>query len=285
MIKRWFQNHPKYFIGSHANFTNVFRAISGKIRILPNFIIIGAGASGTHSLYNYLCKHQSILPSFSKEIYFFDLKFSNGINWYKGHFPTKITAHSKQCNKLLTGEASATYLQHPLTPKRIKDTIPNSKFIVLLRNPVDKSFAAYNSRIQHGDENLSFEEAIEMEQERLDGEFEKMKKNENYYSHSFYNQAYLTNSIYYDHLKKWFDIFPKKQFLILQSEHFFKNPSDVMKEVTDFLEISQLELPEYKQFNKHSYSVMSNKTRKKLIDYFKPHNQRLYKLIGTKFDW
>ena len=37
--------------------------------------------------------------------------------------------------------------------------------------------------------------------------------------------------------------------------------------------------------NAHSYPEMRPKTRVMLLDYFKPHNQRLSKLLQRDFDW
>jgi hypothetical protein len=33
------------------------------------------------------------------------------------------------------------------------------------------------------------------------------------------------------------------------------------------------------------YSNINTETRKKLIDYFKPHNEQLYQLLDRNFGW
>jgi hypothetical protein len=82
------------------------------------------------------------------------------------------------------------------------------------------------------------------------------------------------------------EIFPKEQFLIIQSEEFFRDPSKIYNQVLDFLGVENFELDTYRTYGK------VNKNRKidsifynELLDYFKPHNQRLYELLGRKFDW
>ena len=59
------------------------------------------------------------------------------------------------------------------------------------------------------------------------------------------------------------------------------------KEVLEFLNLPNRELPEYKQIGKAKYKQpkMNSETRKKLVEYFKPHNERLYEFLGRRFDW
>ena len=83
------------------------------------------------------------------------------------------------------------------------------------------------------------------------------------------------------------EVFPKEQFLIIQSEEFFRDPSKIYNQVLDFLGVENLDLDQYEQFRKQDYSEskLPVDTHKKLADYFKPHNQRLYEFLGRKFDW
>ena len=64
-------------------------------------------------------------------------------------------------------------------------------------------------------ETLSFEDAIQSEEERLCGEREKMLDDENYYSFNHQYYSYLARGIYIDQLKVWMSLFPKEQILIL----------------------------------------------------------------------
>jgi len=60
---------------------------------------------------------------------------------------------------------------HPYAAKRIAQTLPRVKIIILLRNPVDRSYSHYNWPVKLKDETLSIEEAIWKEQNRVDGEY------------------------------------------------------------------------------------------------------------------
>ncbi len=117
-----------------------FRASTHSLRLMPDFIIIGAMRGGTTSLYSYLTEHPSIGSAYMKEIHFFDVFFNKGLYWYRSQFPSSVQkyyAEHVQKRSFITGEASPYYLFHPHAPKRIAKTLPQVKLIVLLRNPVN----------------------------------------------------------------------------------------------------------------------------------------------------
>ena len=91
--------------------------------------------------------------------------------------------------------------------------------------------------------------------------------------------------IYADQLERWFKYFPREQFLILKSEDLYSDPAKTYEQVLDFLGLTKFELNLFKAHRKGNYSSISVETRKKLIDYFRPHNERLHKLLGRDFGW
>lgn len=264
--------------------------MTGWLHVMPNYLIIGFAKCGTTSLHEYLIQHPSIYPPQGKEIDYFDRLFSRGLSWYKVKFPLNfqkyfVTKFLKQ--PFITGEATPRYLQHPHSLQRIKQAVPESKFIVLLRNPIERAFSHYNMNLRNDYEYLSFKDAIKNEKMRLKGRYEKMSKNENYYSWNYDLFGYLEQGLYYQKLKPWFDSFPKEQFLIIQSEKFLENPSKIYHKTLQFLDLPKWEPEKYQLFKKRSYvqSKIDTKLRDDLIEYFQPHNEKLYELIGQNFDW
>ena len=63
------------------------RIITAPLRGTPNFLIIGAAKGGTTSLYDYLVGSPNVLPSFKKEVAYFDQHYARGEAWYRAHFP------------------------------------------------------------------------------------------------------------------------------------------------------------------------------------------------------
>lgn len=264
------------------------RVLTSPIRLMPDFIIIGAQRCGTTSLYNYLTTHPCIVPAVMKEIHFFDLNFRKGVTWYRAHFPSLLYRYfvkQRQGQDIITGEASPYYFLHPLVPKRVSEILPRVKLIALLRNPVDRAYSHYYQMVGYGDEPLSFEDAIQREAERLSNEVEKIVADENYYSFNHQVYSYLARGIYIDQLKVWRSFFPKNRILILKSEDFFTNPQAIFKQILVFLELPNWEPKEPRKYNQSKYPKMNATTRKRLLSYFEPHNQRLYEYLGVNFGW
>ena len=265
-------------------------ALTGWTHVLPDYLIIGVTKCGTTSLYEYLSQHPDIYPPKGKEIDFFDRLYSRGLNWYKAGFPSttrKFVTKSLMKRQFVTGEATPRYMDTPHTLQRIKNVLPNAKFIVLLRNPVDRAFSQYNMNLKNGYEYLTFQDAIKHERDRINGRYDNMRENENHYSWDYDLFAYVEHGVYYDLLKQWMTVFPKKQFMILQTEKFLQNPSAVYYQVLRFLNLPKWEPSEYKLFKKSKYkkSKMEPSLRKELIEYFRPYNEKLYNLLGTNFHW
>ena len=95
LITLWLLQHPNLWTNP-LSISSIFRALTGKFRTLPDFIIIGAAKCGTTSLYDYLSQHPSVHSALWKEIYFFDRYFPRGINWYRSNFPYNIQKFSLQ---------------------------------------------------------------------------------------------------------------------------------------------------------------------------------------------
>lgn len=189
-------------------------------------------------------------------------------------------------NGKITGEATPYYLFHPMVPQRMYNVLPNAKLIILLRNPVDRAFSHYKHEVRRGNESLSFEEALKKEEVRLDGELKKIRENKEYQSINHQSHSYLSRGIYINQIKRWFNFFSGNQILILKSEDLFNNPSETYKRVLGFLGLRKFDLPDFKNFNYDpKKESMNPDTRKRLIEFFKPHNRRLYEYLGVDFRW
>ena len=278
--------------------SQMYRRVTNRLRILPDFLIIGGERCGTSSLYYYLTEHPNIAAATSKETHFFDENFAKGPGWYHAQFPFFFHKHYVEHvlrQDFITGEGTPYYFLYPHAPKRVFELVPHVKLIALLRNPVDRAFSKYWIELKAGFETWSFEDAIRGEQERLAGELEKMLRDENYYSHSFRHFSYLTRGMYVDQLQNWLRFFPKEQVLILRSEDLYKDPAVVLKKTLAFLGVPNRELSKgyknYRRPSKRGYRKkeappkMDPNMRDYLIEYFRPHNARLYDYLGVDFGW
>ena len=246
----------------------------------PDFLVIGAQKSGIEALRGHLANHLQIIKEGSREIHFFELNFERGIEWY-----SKQLTRSVAGDKVLLWEMTPYYIYHPLVAQRVYKCFPDVKLILMLRNPVKRAWMHYHLEVAVGCEKLDFEKAIASEPDRLKGEIEKIKADEGYYSFNHQHYSYLSRGIYVEQIKNWLDYFPREQLLILKSEEFYANTSQVFSEVLDFLDISASAIKEYEINSVEDYSKMPAEIERELTNYFKPYNQELSDLLKEDFNW
>jgi hypothetical protein len=84
----------------------------------------------------------------------------------------------------------------------------------------------------------------------------------------------------------WMSVFPKEQFLILKAEDFFADTRTIFRQVLEFLDLPDWELEMFRKYYAGGYiTKISAATRKDLVEYFAPHNQRLYEYLGIELGW
>lgn len=270
----------------------MFHHATQHIRLLPDFIIIGAQKGGTTSLYYYLIQHPNIRSALTKEVEFFGHHYQRGVRWYRAQFPTfleKSYVERIQKQPFLTGEASPNYFHYPYAPKRIAQVVPGVKLIALLRNPIDRAYSQYRHNTLRGHEPLSFAETIACDEERT-REARREIEEKGHYGYDF-RYAYLLRGMYADLLESWFRFFPREQVLVLKSEELYTRPAELFQQTLQFLNIPAMNpnrLKEgFKEYNKSwgSAPKMSTETRQYLTEFYAPHNTRLYELLDRDFEW
>lgn len=257
-----------------------YRLYTADKRPLPDFLIIGAQKAGTTSLYEYLKQHPALQSNITaKEVHFFDEQYDKGLAWYRSNFPAKEEGK-------LYYEASPYYLFHPVAPERVAGDLPDAKLIALLRNPIDRAYSSYQHQVRAGRETLSFEEAVEKETERLEGEEAKIIADPNYLSYNHRKFSYVARGKYIDQIKNWNRYFKKEQMLILESEAFWQDPDATFDEIFNFLGIDQAPIKAAKKHNTGNYKTsLEPVMRAKLAELYRPYNEKLFAFLGKQFNW
>src|SRR5262245_27376624 len=118
----------------------------GETMALPTFFIIGAPKAGTTSLHHYLDGHPRIQMSSVKEPRFFSVPASgipeppdtvNCRDEYEKLFDPAVAVR---------GESSTDYATHPRhqgAPERIRELVPDARFVYMVRDPVERSVSHY----------------------------------------------------------------------------------------------------------------------------------------------
>ncbi len=248
---------------------------------IPNWMCIGVPKAGTTTLYHCLKAHADIWMPESKETHFFSSPdYHKGIDWYLrkyycGAGPDKAV-----------GEITPKYFRHRDVPRRIRKHLRKDlKFLVMLRNPADRAWSHYchaYERFRHvpfrPTEDLTFEEALEAEPERL------RKGNEYSWTHGLF-LAYYYTGLYAQHLKNWLSVFDREQFLVITLEGLIESTEDTLDKITDHLGVSRFVVhPEFKKSNTYSKPGLKEATRRMLIRKYKPHIHELEELLGRSFE-
>lgn len=264
--------------------------------IAPSFMIIGVQKAGTSSLYYYLSQHPQLLVPKTKELHFFDTQDDTPTKEYHKLFPK-----SYGINKL-SFEATPRYIYYPGTAKKIYDYNPNMKFIVMLRNPVDRAYSAWNMYREMAKDQVQLKKFLDRE---------KLNKHDAIYSHLYkytfptfeewvkkelshnFSKKTLEPSIvkrgfYKEQIETYFKFFPKKSFLFLDFDEFKEHTVTKINDVTAFLNISKFKKVniDLKPKNKRIYlKEIKNETYKKLLLHYQEKNKGLDNLTGLDLRW
>jgi hypothetical protein len=268
---------------------DLFGEVTGRFRLLPSYVIVGAQKAGTSALYEYLVRHPLVGRSTNEEVQYFSLHYAKGTTWYRGHFPTVARAsfvRRRYGRELITGESSPYYLFHPHALERIAELLPEAKLIVVLRNPVDRAYSQYNHSWQTGVEPLeTFEAGLEAEAGRLDGELEKMLADPLYNSFSHYHHSYLARGLYVEQLERLYSLFDERQILLETAEDLSTDTDAVYVRALEFLGLPLRRLSHYPRQNVRAKPPMRPETRRRLVEYFAEPNERLYAYLGRDLGW
>jgi hypothetical protein len=269
----------------------VLRTLTAALRVLPDFVIIGAQKAGSTSLYRYLATQPGIRLSSKKEVHYFDLNYERGEGLYLRHFPLAPGARLRRAasnDVPVVGEATPYYLFHPLAPERMAKTLPHAKLIAVLRNPVDRAYSHYQHQLRKGRETLGFRDALQAEVDRLAGEERRLACEPGYRSENHRHFSYLARGRYAEQLERWYRSFPREQVLVVESEELGHQRRTVLDKVLKFIGAPNSRMDKLEaegEYNQGSYAAMDDGTRDWLRAYFAPHNERLFALLGARFAW
>jgi Sulfotransferase domain len=261
---------------------------TARARSLPGFLIIGAQKAGTTALYAYLRWHPAVLGPSWKEVSFFDRHYSRGEAWYRGQFPNALRlqlVERRSGARPIVGEASPSYLFHPLAPERVAALLPGARLVALVRNPVERAFSHYQHEVALGREPLSFEDALAREEDRTRGEVDRMLSDPRYFSRSWWNYTYAARGLYGDQLDRWLAVFPREQLLIVPTDDLAATPAETYVRVLEFLGVPPHALGAYPRIFSRDYAAMRPETHAALVRRFEAPNRRLYELLGRDLGW
>ncbi|WP_457205718.1 sulfotransferase family protein [Nocardioides sp. P5_C9_2] len=264
-------------------------SVTASRRQLPSFILVGAQRTGTTSLFRALMSHPLIhQANYHKGVNYFDINYHRDFAWYQGHFPTTATLRRRShghAGTPVTFEASGYYLFHPCAAERMARHLPDVKVLAMLRDPIERAFSAHKHEFARGYETEPFERALELEDERLAGQEERMVADPAYQSFSHRHHAYLRRSQYAEQLRRLHQHVPPERVHLIESESFFERPEATYGAVLDFLGLPRILPDRFDRWNARPSSPLPDAVRSRLRTHFDAHDEALATMLGRDPAW
>jgi hypothetical protein len=234
---------------------------------------VGAAKAGTTQLFAYMLRHPRCFGPVHKEIHYFSYWHDRGLPWYRAQFPLRQRVERVRGICL---EASPSYLPTPDALHRMREALPNAAVIAILRDPVARAFSHYQHQRTRRREGRTFDEIVAASIRGLPAESPE----------SAMEIKYVANGYYARHLETLFQIYPREQVLILDSDDLFADTNRVCQQVFAFLGLEPRDVQPDKIYNRGFYrETMDEATRKLLREHYRPYDERLVQLTGRRFRW
>lgn len=215
----------------------------------------GAQKSGTRSIAEYIRHHPNLSVHITKEGHFFDRQenFINNSPIYTSltDYYNKFFISSK--TKILC-DITPDYIFRKNAVERIYNYNSKAKWIILLRNPIERAFSSWNMEVNRNTENLSFEDAIESELNNHD---------RNKFVDRF---LYIGRSRYYEQILNLWKFFPQYQCKIYPAEYLFKQPQKHLDCILDFINMPTNNGYNYRQVHKGKYVSKISEHAKTILE-------------------
>jgi len=196
-------------------------------------------------------------------------------------------------------------------PLLLKEIQPNAKFVVLMREPINRQYSAFWYLSGKLKPYLLANGGPDIFTNSTDTFFSRLKQCSNKQSmihcireagkfKSYYNsKVQIYTSFYYVYLLPWLQIFPRKNFLFIRTEDMAKDTVGVLKQVFNFLEMKPLSEDVMQRIfvkntghrnqtyiHNNENLQLSSSTKKRLRAYYRPFNEKLAELLeDDKFLW
>lgn len=221
---------------------------------LRNIFIVGAAKAGTTALYYLLNQHPGICFPVVKEPNFFSnrdheqdvVKPGTGPGDKSTTWTHSLEAYHElyRCSdrhrfKL---DASVSYLYSTRAACCIAGYSPDARIIIVLRNPVDRAWSHYKHLVRDGREHLSFEEALDREEERIDKGWE-------------FSWHLKHMGLYSGQIQRYVDLFDRRQIQVFLFEDIEEDIGQVIRATADFVQLPDFDYSF--QQNRHNVSGVS----------------------------
>jgi len=259
---------------------------AGKTYRYPSFFVLGAAKSGTTSLHLYLDQHPEIFMSKPKEPIFFEAEYERGAQFYYNKY------FGGWKGERSVGESRHRNLYLPFVPARICSYNPESRLIVLLRNPAQRAVSHWWQWWTRDLELLSPEAAFDADLARIEAGIAVVTPEEVVrYAKELTqdvqrrHRTYIDSGYYFDQLQRYLQFFRRDQLHIILFEEFIGEPVESLRRLFQFLGVDEgiapwVDVRPFNQSVRGMWDHISDRLWNRLIEHYAPHNRRLEQLLG-----
>ncbi|XP_071318808.1 heparan sulfate (glucosamine) 3-O-sulfotransferase 3-like [Trachinotus anak] len=258
----------------------------GSGRRLPRALIIGVKKGGTRALLEFLRLHPDV-RALGHEPHFFDRHYARGLDWYRSMMPKALDGQ-------IVMEKTPRYFVTMETPERVHSMSQDVKLIVVVRDPVTRAISDYTQIISKTPNIPPFESLV-------------FKNHSTGQIDSLWSPLWI--GLYAQHLERWLAWFPRTQIHLVSGERLISDPAGELGKVQDFLGLQRIITDKHFYFNKtkgfpclkkpegsskphclgktkgRTHASIDPEVMQRLRDFYKPHNQRFYQMVGQDFGW
>ena len=316
-------------------------SFSSNFSCLPDLFLAGFPKCGSTFLHALITSHPAVVHTLVKEPHWWQRTPSFSHNFVAAHlsdylvnFAPLVEKLSRNQNKIILSMDATPSLMFDwprflnqdwrinfcLLPAVLPNVLPNSKFIVVMRNPVSLLYSAFWFSCTHRHGFLPSKVALRgptIFHERIAAKIRDF----NSCIESFplpkcvldaepdlftpelptCGRTRLEIGIYFVHVQKWLSVVPWDRFLFLTMEELSNQTEKVANRIWMFLNVSPLSKSVQRAMTHYTRAIhqqqtvdyrhneefaMRNDTRELLLKFFQPYNQKLAKLIrDDKFLW
>ena len=257
------------------------RIATARLRMMPSFFLVGAMKSGTSSLFAHLCRCEGVMPPYRKETHYFGpgRRAGRTLAWYRAHFPLKRIAGSGR----ITGEATPDYCFEAGTAEAIRALRPDARIVFVLRDPVERALSHYFHEVRMGRETLPVEDAIRLEERRMEAARAAGPAGIETLLHG----AYAGRGRYHGQVARYLSVFPARRVHVVGAGQLFERPAECLAEVADFLGLPRpSEDMAFPVRNRGANrSDVADEVRRRLSQEFARDNEALWRLLGRRLEW
>ena len=235
-----------------------------------NFLIAGTQKGGTTALRHYLLGHPEVCMISSAEGHFFD--HEENVQTQSDDYSSYHRRFHPSGRQRAFGDNTPIYMYWYDAPRRIWEYNSGMKFIILLRNPVERAFSHWHMELTKKNDNVDFLTALQTERVRCQDALP--------FQHRYF--SYTDRGFYTEQLRRIWHFFPREQTLILKSEELRERPHVALRQICSFLSLSQFPsvAPLIKRKQKYNMTL-SMREKHFLKDLFQSEIRQLERLL----DW